>query len=424
MLRRCRGDVSCRHGERVLTRPASVCDIFDPGYVTDPVPAWESLRESACPLGYSPDHGGAWLAVRHGDVVDIVKDPARFSSSSIGVIPPPPGHEEAVPMGFPPLTADPPLHGPARRPLQAWLSPRRASQYEASTRELAKQLIERYVSAGGGDAVAGYASRIPIHVISLLLGVPGDDADRFRKWVDTVFRAVGDPEARVAARDSILAYFNQQIAMRSFEPGSDLISALVHMSVDGAPLRHAQVLGTVALLLIAGVDTTAAAIASSLWHLATHPKDRARLVAEPQLLDTAVEEFLRAYAPVTMARIATQDLELAGCPIREGDRVLVSFPAANRDPAAFPHGEKVRIDRTDNRHLAFGLGIHRCLGSHLARMQLRVALSEWLGHVPEFHLDPAAVIEWTAGQVRGPRSLPIVIGEHPRRCSAAAVAMP
>ena len=163
------------------------------------------------------------------------------------------------------------------------------------------------------------------------------------------------------------------------------------------------------LLMVAGIDTTWSAIGASLWHLATHPEDRRRLVAEPELMPTAVEEFLRAYAPVTMARMVAQDFEFEGCPMREGDWLLLPFPAANRDPEAFPDADRVVIDRAENRHAAFGLGIHRCLGSNLARMELTVALEEWLHRYPDFELSDPQAVTWSAGQVRGPRAIPVRI---------------
>jgi cytochrome P450 len=160
--------------------------------------------------------------------------------------------------------------------------------------------------------------------------------------------------------------------------------------------------------MIAGIDTTWSAIGSSLWHLATHPEDVARLVAEPELMDSAVEEFLRAYAPVTMARVVTTDTEFQGCPMHEGDKVLMNFPAANRDPAAFENADEVILDRAQNRHVAFGSGIHRCAGSNLARMELKVAIEEWLARFPAFSLAEGAEVTWAGGQVRGPRSVPVV----------------
>ncbi|MGH9016938.1 MAG: cytochrome P450, partial [Acidimicrobiales bacterium] len=189
-----------------------------------------------------------------------------------------------------------------------------------------------------------------------------------------------------------------------------LLSMLLHTEVDGTPVEQSVVLGTAALVLIAGVDTTWSAIGSSLWHLAAHGDDRRRLVAEPAIMDCAVEEFLRAYSPVTMARVVTRDVEFNRCPMKAGDRILMNFPAANRDPDAFEDADTVVLDRAVNRHVAFGSGIHRCAGSNLARMELRVAIEEWLGRIPEFSLAPGQEVTWAGGQVRGPRTLPVVFG--------------
>jgi cytochrome P450 len=164
-----------------------------------------------------------------------------------------------------------------------------------------------------------------------------------------------------------------------------------------------------ALLMVAGIDTTWSAIGASLWHLAQHPEDRRRLAAEPDLMGTALEELLRAYAPVTMARLVATDFDFHGHPFKEGDWLLLPFPAANRDPAAFENPGQVHLDRATNRHAAFGLGRHRCLGSNLARMELRVALEEWLARYPDFELSDPAAVTWSAGQVRGPRRLPVTI---------------
>jgi len=160
---------------------------------------------------------------------------------------------------------------------------------------------------------------------------------------------------------------------------------------------------------VAGIDTTWSGIASSLYHLATNPKDLERLVNEPELMPLAIEEFLRFYSPVTMARLVKEDFDFNGCPMKKDDWLLLGFPAANRDPKAFPDADKFIIDREINRHVAFGLGIHRCAGSNLARMEMRVAIEEFIKRYPKFELTDADVVTWSQGQVRGARHLPLRI---------------
>jgi cytochrome P450 len=157
-------------------------------------------------------------------------------------------------------------------------------------------------------------------------------------------------------------------------------------------------------MLVAGIDTTWSGIGSALWHFAQHPEHRAQLRDDPDLWPSAIEELLRAYSPVTMARVVTRDVEYGGCPMKEGDKVLMAFPAANRDPAVFDHPDEVRLDREGNRHLAFGSGIHRCAGSNLARLELTISLQVFLERIPDFELVDPDAVTWAGGQVRGPRN--------------------
>ena len=193
-----------------------------------------------------------------------------------------------------------------------------------------------------------------------------------------------------------------------YHPTDDFISEVLQSEHDGEPVDRRIVLGMCVLLMIAGIDTTWSSIGSSMWHLATHADDRRRLVAaDTDLWSTAIEELLRAYAPVTMARVLSHDVEYKGCPMHAGDRVLMNFPAANRDPQQFPDPDKVILDRQNNRHVAFGAGIHRCAGSNLARMELRVAIEEFIRRIPNFELTDPAQVTWAGGQVRGPRQVPV-----------------
>jgi cytochrome P450 len=238
--------------------------------------------------------------------------------------------------------------------------------------------------------------------------VPAELSDTFTGWVRDFLEFADDPERRRRGMVELITYFVDQVARRRSEPGDDLLSELLHSQVDGAPVEESVVLGAAALVLIAGVDTTWSAIGSSLWHLATHPEDAKLLATDPGAMPLAIEELLRAYAPVTMGRVVTEDIEFRGCPMKEGDKVLMNFPGANRDPEAFDHPEQVILDRAHNRHVAFGSGIHRCAGSNLARMELRVALEEWLARIPSFRLAQGAEVTWAGGQVRGPRQLEVV----------------
>lgn len=381
-------------------------DIFDAGYVTDPFAIWDELR-TECPIAHSDRFGGSWLPTRYADVAAIARDIEHFSSRHIGVVPPSEGDDDLLPAGLPPIQADPPVHTWTRRLLLPWFSPTRVDAYEVFTRALCKKLIDGFLASGSADAAADYAQQIPVRVIGIVLGVPESMSDTFTGWVRDVLEFAHDTARRDKARGEIVGYFIGEIESRRHGTGDDLITALLHAEHDGAPVPDGHILGTVALTLIAGVDTTWSAIGSALWHLATHDEDRRRLVADPSLMPTAIEELLRAYSPVTMARIVTKDVEFAGCPMHEGDRVLLNFAGANRDPEAFPDADTVQIDRQINRHVAFGAGIHRCAGSNLARMELRVATEEWLARIPEFHLDPASAVTWAGGQVRGPRKVPV-----------------
>jgi hypothetical protein len=313
-----------------------------------------------------------------------------------------------LPYGLPPISADPPLHTWTRRLLLPWFSHRKVDSYVPLTRDLCRGLIAGFVETGHADGAAGYAQQIPVRVIAHILGVPTDLADTFTEWVRDVLEFADVPERREHGTHHLISYFVEEVEKRKGGDGDDLLSELLRTEVDGAVVEDSIVLGMAALVLIAGIDTTWSAIGSALWHLATHDEDRKRLVAEPELMPVAVEEFLRAYAPVTMARMVVSDIDYLGCPMKAGDKVLMSFPAANRDPAAFADPERVIIDREHNRHVAFGSGIHRCAGSNLARMELQVALEEWLARIPEFHLEPDTEVTWAGGQVRGPRLLPVI----------------
>jgi cytochrome P450 len=384
-------------------------DILDPEYVSNPFPVWDDLRQS-CPIAHSPRWGGSWMPTRYADVFEVAHDVTHFSSRDVGVLT---FSEEDRPPGdinlpLPPIDSDPPQHTWTRRLLLPWFSHAQVAIYEPITRDLCSGLIDGFITNGSADAAADYAQQIPVRVIAKILGVPGELADTFTGWVRDVLEFAHDEVRSKRGFDGIVGFLLQQLAERRDDPGDDLISSLLQTQVEGEAIPDEIIMGMAALTLIAGVDTTWSAIGSSMWHLATHPDDARRLIDEPDLMPTAVEELLRAYSPVTMARVAVEDVEVGGCPMKAGDKVLLNFPSANRDPEVFERPDEVILDRAVNRHVAFGAGIHRCAGSNLARMELRVAIEEWLHRIPEFRLADGAEITWAGGQVRGPRNVPVV----------------
>ena len=388
-------------------------DHTDPQWVADPYPIWDGLR-ARCPVAHSERYGGTWLPVRHEDVAAVAYDTEHFTSRSVVVSEVRPGPDDLpAPIGLaPPITSDPPFHALARRLLLPAFSPKRIEALEPFTRALCVELLDATAGKQQIDAAVDYAQHIPLRVIVRMLGFPQEDADVFRRFIRMVLEDVDQSaEERQAVVDEgeLDVYMDARIAEHLADPQDDLTTFLLNAELDGNKLDPDHVRGTMVLLMIAGIDTTWSAIGASLWHLAQNPADRQRLLAEPGLMTTAVEEFLRAYAPVTMARLVAKDFDLQGCPMKEGDWLLLPFPAANRDPAVFPDADKVVLDRAENRHAAFGLGIHRCLGSHLARMEVRVALEAWTKHYPDFELVDAKRVTWSAGQVRGPRTIPVRI---------------
>jgi cytochrome P450 len=383
---------------------ASDYDIFDPDYVRDPYPIWEELRQH-CPVAHTDRWQGSWMPIRYEDLQAIAKDVEHFSSDEILVVPIQRADDD---VKAPPITSDPPEHTWARRLILPSFAPRAVDAHEGYTRELARSLIAKFIDKGEADAAHDYAQQIPPRVIGHMLGVPEEMTDEFVEWVRGVLElGLTDPELRLGYRAKIINYFREQVADRKRNPRDDMITALVQSQVDGQPVTDDHVIGTCNLLLVAGIDTTWSSIGSALWHLGQYPDDRRRLADEPELIPTAVEELLRAYSPVTMARVVTEDFTYAGHEMKAGDRVLMNFPAANRDPEVFDRPDEVIIDRQHNRHIAFGAGIHRCAGSNLARLEMNVALEEWLAAIPEYELAEPRAVTWAGGQVRGPRSLPV-----------------
>jgi cytochrome P450 len=383
-------------------------DWLDDQWGPNAIDIWNTVR-AECPVASTERYGRAFMPVTMDAVAAVANDTEHFSSIWVNV-----GRPDAPRRPAPPITSDPPDHHGHRRLLLPSFSPKKIALMEHDLREFCRRLIGELDGHDTADAAAQYAQHIPVHGICQLTGIPERDADLFRDWIHRNFQlAPRDNAVRLQVTREMTEYIDVLLRERLADPCDDMLSMIAHAEIDGEPVDWELKLGYVRLLIVAGIDTTWRAIGSGLWHFAQHPDQVARLVAvddDDLLWQTASEEVLRYYAPVTMARKVIGETEIAGCPVHPGDQMLVTFPAANHDPEAFDDPEQFQIDRARNRHVAFGLGIHRCVGSNLARLELLVALQEWLRAFPAYSLDGSRPTTWANGQVRGPRQVPVLLG--------------
>lgn len=396
-------DLTAAGEPAVGSNPALHLDYWDPAFAPDPYPLLRELR-AECPVAKSEELGGYFIVSRYDDVNDVLRDHTRFTSSVLTA----PAIPVEARLPVPPLDQDPPSHTRYRQLLLPFFTPARANHLEVLARRTARDLI-----AGFGatiEAYMAYCFPMPTVVISQILGVDSADYERFAEWITLTVDGQGaDMGDAIEASTELTDYLTALLARRRADPQDDLLSFLHTVEVDGEPLSDAERLGIAQLLLIAGIDTTANTLAHTLLHLAKAPHTRAQLANDGPLMTTAVEEFLRMYAPVSLVRGSRTDTSLGGCPIPEGSPVFLSIPSANRDERHFDDPEAVVLDRENNAHLAFGAGVHRCLGAHVARMELRVGLEEFLGAVGPFRLEGPDV-SWKPGPIRGPNRFDLVLG--------------
>ncbi|MGH9034722.1 MAG: cytochrome P450 [Acidimicrobiia bacterium] len=386
-------------------------DHFAPEYIIEPYDFWALLRKQE-PVSRSEQHGGFWVVSRYADIIQAAGDTATFTSTEGTGTPP-------IPMRLLPIDTDPPLHRQYRRIINPSFTPQAVEAREKEWRDLALELIEQFPAddepgAGGVpqeiELCGAFAIPFPQRVALRLIGFPDEDRPELAQWIDDITRLRGIDDERVGhAAIGVMTRIMERLEERAEQPrGDDLVSVLLDADIGGRPLDDDERLFTTALLLLGGLDTTTSAIAMAFLHLADHPGDRARLLDDPQLLDSAVEEFVRYATPVQgLGRTVTTDTMLGGCPLRAGDRVFLLWASANRDPEAFDRPDEVVLDRHPNHHLAFGSGPHRCVGSHLGKLMVKLALQELLPRLGDFEVADREQLVWVGGETRGLRNLPL-----------------
>jgi cytochrome P450 len=371
-------------------------DVFSQRCADDPHPVYQEVHER-CPVARETGiFGGHSVTVsRYADVLWALKHPEVFSSDGVVQV----GND--VPLI--PLSVDPPDHAKYRRLLDPQFSPKRMADLEPEARALVNEVIDAFIARGECDFHEDFATPLPSTIFLALMGLPQEDLPQFLRWRDDTIRPQGHDEAtieqkRMAAGKAIEDYFEAKIEEKRAHPDDRLLSTIVHGEVDGRPLTHAELLGTTHLLLLGGLDTVTATLDCMIVYLAQHPERRQALLSDGSLVPGAVEELLRHQTPVMMVpRKIVQDFEMGGVQLKVGDGATLLIGAANADLGEFEDASDVRFDRETNRHLAFGGGAHRCLNSHLARLELTVALEEFHRRVTDYELVPGTPISFSPG---------------------------
>lgn len=395
-------------------KPAAGCPIIDFAQVgSGPFPAgfqrFDSLQDDGARLVFAEDPAGSYyVALDRELILAALSDPELFSSKAIVATDPDPMIQMI------PIQIDPPDHAPWRRLLAGYFSPRTTRSIEPKMRQRCVELIEGFREAGSCDFVRDFALRFPTSIFLEIVGLPIDQLDRFLAWEEVVLRpgpdGKRDTDASFGVMMEVMGLFQALIAERRANPdpeATDIISHAAFWEIDGEPIKDDDLLSCCLLLFLAGLDTVAMQLSMSMHHLATHPDDRRKVAAEPESCGaTAVEELMRLWAVPELARKVTRDTVFGGVALHKDDMVLLPLAAASRDTRYTERAREFVLDRTANAsHIAFGAGVHRCLGAHLARQELNVAIEEWHRRIPEYQLAESAPVMETFGSVHGLASL-------------------
>jgi cytochrome P450 len=389
-------------------------DMFlDAALLRDPHERVRQILREAPPVFWTPRNHGHWVAMGHEAAFQVARDWERFSSEYA-----PREDQEAMLRALPadaphiprvrPISLDPPDHGKYRAALAAAFGPKAIKARTAEIQALAARLIEAVAGQGHCDFIPAVAEPLPVLVFLKMMGLPGEQLPHFRELVQRLLApGLLDPLESAWRMRSIADALGEAIRARRDDPQDDLISLLWSTEIDGQPMTMEIMEDFCVLLFIAGLDTVINAIGHAVRHMAADPPLQARLRADPALIPEAVEEMLRRYSFVTLVRRATEDMEFGGWPLKRNERVMFSLAGAGLDPAHWPAADAFDLGRDDKSHIAFGAGPHRCLGSHLARLELQVLYAELLARLPPFRLDTEKPVTFRGGNVMAVLSLPI-----------------
>lgn len=369
---------------------------------------WDRLRERYDAFGSDRVPGRtAWVLMRYADVHAAFQDPCLFSSRYQK----PFLNEESLHQWIP-VETDPPEHTKYRQAMNPHFAPHRIAAMEDDIRTTCRESLEVVARRGGCEFMDDFAMRFPTSVFLNMIGLPSSDTGTFLGWEQQLMHndAKTDPHGKLRqeAMQSIYEYLDAVIAERRSSPGDDILSDLTRSEIDGRPLNHNELREMSFMLYMAGLDTTASTLGFALLHLARNEEHRSLVRNDETMVPPFVEEVLRLYSIVSTGRVVTRDADFAGCRMKAGDRVLVATGPANRDPRQFENADRFNPYRDPNRHIAFGAGPHRCIGSHLARAELRVALEEWHRVIPEYRLAEGTDIRWRPGGIAALDRLPLV----------------
>ncbi len=382
-------------------------DVYDPDLATPVDVMQQRTAELAAkgPVLYSPAYGGHWIVTRYNEIRRVLTDTETFSSFPNNLVTP-------ADFGkFIPLELDPPQHTVYRRALQPLFSPQRMKRLSDDIRTVANELIDKFAPRGKAEFVSEFAHELPARVFLALMDWPLEDAPMFTEATDAVL--FGEPggtqeesdQAMIMAGLNIAGYFQKVIEERRANPGDDATSALIHTEVklpDGTRLLNDEELNRMFfLLLMGGLHTVQGSLAWAIVHLVNNPGKRAEIIADPTTIPRAVDEILRIEAAVVPGRRATRDVELGGVRIAKDDQLILMLCSANRDADEFPAPDDFDVARYPNRHLSFGSGPHHCIGAHLARVELGVALEELHRRIPDYQLVESDPPVFHSTQVRG-----------------------